>query len=88
MIGYLPKQRKELSSYCNVCGLFFLGFLFVPSKFVRPPAEFRSLYGPNIRQTVLESYFVVKKRKEQSKIRVSRIAKHKRQKKITEFFKL
>jgi len=34
---------------------------FLPSKFVRPPKEFRKLYGPNIRQTILESYFVVKK---------------------------
>jgi hypothetical protein len=44
--------------------LFVLGtILFVPSKFVRPPKEFRTLYGPNIRQTRLESFFSVKKHK-------------------------
>jgi hypothetical protein len=42
--------------------LYFVGKLkFVPSKFVRPPKEFRKLYGPNIRQTVIESFFVSKK---------------------------
>ena len=41
--------------------LFVLGMLFVPSKFIRPPKEFRSLYGPNIRQTRLESFFNVEK---------------------------
>jgi len=36
-------------------------FRFVPSKFTRPPVEFRKLYGSNIRQTVLESFFVIDK---------------------------
>jgi hypothetical protein len=29
---------------------------FVPSKFVRPPKEFRNLYGKEKRQTVMESF--------------------------------
>jgi hypothetical protein len=31
----------------------------LPSRFVLPPVEFRRLYGPNIRQTLLENYFGV-----------------------------
>jgi hypothetical protein len=48
--------------FSDLCSFFIKGkFKFVPSKFVRPPKEFRALYGANIRQTVLESFFVCKK---------------------------
>jgi hypothetical protein len=42
-----------------ICGLInFAGkFKFVPSKFVRPPREFRILYGPNVRQTRIDGFF-------------------------------
>jgi hypothetical protein len=41
---------------------FILGSIrFVPSRFVRPPIEFRKLYGPNICQTVIDSFFPVTK---------------------------
>ena len=44
--------------------VFVVGMQFVPSRYVRSPKEFRTLYGPNIRQTRLESYFCfVKKAK-------------------------
>ena len=32
-------------------------FKFLPSKFVRPPREFRILYGPNVRQTMIDGFF-------------------------------
>jgi hypothetical protein len=37
------------------------GFKFVPRKFVCPPREFRLLYGKEIRQTIIESFFSVRK---------------------------
>ena len=46
----------------NFCLIFLGSIRFVPSKFVRPPIEFRKLYGPNIRQTVLENFFVVNRK--------------------------
>ena len=53
---------------------------------MRPPADFRRLYGPTIRQTVLENYFVIKKKAEPIKTNVFRHVGKKRQKKITDFF--
>ena len=41
---------------------FILGSIrFVPSRFVRAPIEFRKLYGPNICQTVIDSFYRVTK---------------------------
>ena len=42
-----------------ICILLFSGFSwkFVPSKYTRPPREFR-VYGNEIRQTVLDNYLV------------------------------
>jgi len=48
----------------NVLLNFFVGkrkLTFVPRKFVSPPREFRFLYGPEIRQTVLDNFVVVAK---------------------------
>ena len=45
----------------HVYYIFLVRLQFIPSKFVKPPLAFRKLYGPNIRQTVLESFFSVRK---------------------------
>ena len=37
--------------------LVISGWKFVPSKFVRPPKEFR-IYGNTVRQTVLENFLI------------------------------
>ena len=61
--------------------------MFVPSRFIRPPTEFRNLYGPNIRQTMLESYFVSKKREGICNVKYDISAlKKARQSKIGEYF--
>jgi hypothetical protein len=42
---------------------FFLGkhWKFVERRFLSPPREFKTLYGPDYRQTTLENYFVVRR---------------------------
>ncbi len=67
----------------NVCLWIFSGvaWKFVPSKFTRPPKEFR-VYGNEVRQTVLDNFLVprnlLKGKSKKKKIYQSR---------ITQFFK-
>ncbi len=35
---------------------------FLPRRFISPPREFRFLYGREVRQTTIDSFFVVKKK--------------------------
>ncbi len=80
---------------CNILGIDYLydfcvlGMKFVPSKFVRPPKEFLALYGPNIRQSRLESFFVSRKKEPQSKKEDKFFigCRAKRQQKIKSYFK-
>ncbi len=65
-------------------------FKFVPSKFIRPPREFRMLYGPNVRQTMIDGFFNAGEL-DNSKIFKPRIKKSGisiRQSKVEEYFKL
>jgi hypothetical protein len=66
-----------------------LGMMFVPSKFVRPPKEFLALYGPNIRQSRLESFYVSCKKETQAKKedKFFIAPRVKRQQKIKSYFK-
>jgi hypothetical protein len=56
----------------------FAGLKFVPSKFVKPPKEFR-IYGNVIRQTLIDNFVVpietIKKKKGTKVLRQSRITK-------------
>jgi hypothetical protein len=72
-----------------ICGLLnFTGkFKFVPLKFVRPPREFRILYGPNVRQTRIDGFFATGEiTTDVVTSRVVRKGKIVRQSKMQEFF--
>jgi hypothetical protein len=56
----------------------------LPSKFVRPPIEFRRLYGPNIRQTLIDNFVVSGFKTEVSVVKPS--VKKLKQKKIHDYF--
>jgi hypothetical protein len=56
----------------------------LPSKFVRPPIEFRRLYGPNIRQTLIDNFVVSGFKTEVLVVKPS--VKKLKQKKIHDYF--
>ena len=79
------------------CLLFDVGYIFisgnfkfVPSRFVRLPKEFRRLYGPNVRQTMIDGYFNKGKCKNlpTAKLLNRKTGNSIRQSKVVEFFKL
>ena len=71
----------------KLCNLFLGKIKFLASKFVRPPKDFRQLYGPEIRQTVLDSYFLIKKAVVVKAVVPTSGPKTIRQTKINQFFK-
>ncbi len=65
----------------NFCVLFVSGFSwkFVPSKFIRPPKEFR-VYGNEVRQTLMDNFLVpsekLKRKGKKKRMYQSRITKY------------
>jgi hypothetical protein len=59
--------------------------MFVPRRFLSPPREFKNLFGKELRQTRIDSYFVGKKMSS-SRVSKAEFVRKLRQSRIESYF--